>query len=126
MRVLITAVLVLAGCAPSAPVENPSRDFVSAVAGRVAGEKRGCVPTIGRSGLMPIDTRTIAVDNGSILWVSHLPAECPGLRPLATLIVERTGSQYCRGDLFRATEPGLSIPGPKCVLSEFTAYRKAR
>jgi hypothetical protein len=55
--------------------------------------------------------------------VSRLRAECPGLQPLDTLIVEVHGGRYCRNDQFRAVETGASIPGPICLLGDFVPYR---
>jgi hypothetical protein len=46
------------------------------------------------------------------------------MRPLATLIVESHGSQYCRGDRIRAVEPPSAVPGPACVLRDFVPYRR--
>ena len=126
MRVVFAASLILAGCAAVGPSVHPSRDFLAVTAGRVAGETRTCVPPIGRSGLTVVDSRTLSYDGGRVLWINRLPADCPGLRPLTTLIVETFGTDYCRGDRFRANEPGSIIPGPSCVLSDFTAYRKVQ
>lgn len=126
MRILIIATLAVTSCTAAAPIEGPSTAFSAAIAGRVAGETRTCAPRLGRASLIPLDSRTLAVDSGSVLWVARLPSACPGLRPLATLIVETSGSDYCRGDLFSANEPGSFIAGPKCVLPDFTAYRKVR
>lgn len=126
MRVVFAASLILAGCAAVGPSVQPSRDFLAVTSGRVAGETRTCVPNIGRSGLNVVDSRTLSYDGGGILWINRLPEDCPGLRPLSTLIVETFGTQYCRGDRFRANEPGSMIPGPSCRLRDFTAYRKIR
>jgi hypothetical protein len=126
MRAVFAGSLILAGCAAVGPSAQPSRDFLAVTAGRVAGETRTCIPNIGRSGLSAVDSRTLSYDGGSVLWLNRLPQDCPGLRPLSTLIVETIGTQYCRGDRFRANEPGSIIPGPSCVLSDFTAYRKVK
>jgi hypothetical protein len=60
------------------------------------------------------------------VYVNRLGADCPGMRPLTTLIVEAHGSQYCRGDRVRAAETGSTVPGPFCVLRDFVPYRLAR
>lgn len=126
MRPTLAVSLILAGCATVGPATQPSAAFLEATAGRVAGEMRACIPSIGKGGLTVIDSRTLSYDGGKVLWVNRLPGDCPGLRPLSTLIVETFGTDYCRGDRFRANEPGSIIPGPSCVLSDFTAYRKAQ
>ena len=124
MRLAIAASAVLAGCATVGPSAQPSADFLAMTAGRAAGETRACVPTLGKGGLNVVDSRTITLDGGAVLWVNRLAGDCPGLRPLSTLIVETYGANYCRGDRFRANEAGSIIPGPSCVLGDFTAYRR--
>jgi hypothetical protein len=122
MRPLILpAFALLSACAaPNADEEALSRDL----AGRVAGEARACIPTNSSTSLTIADRRTLTLRLGDTVWVNRLEADCPGFRPLATLLVEVDGSQYCRGDKVRAVEAGSSIPGPLCVLGEFTPYRR--
>jgi hypothetical protein len=124
---LLLVPLLLAGCA--APrAEGPTRDqqwLSRELAGRVAGPPQTCVPAESNSAALTIvDDRTLAYQRGRTLWVNNLEAPCPGLRPFETLIVEVHGSQYCRNDRFRSVEPGLTIPGPYCLLGDFTPYRR--
>jgi hypothetical protein len=102
--------LVLAGCAAPGP-QGPSRDQEALgreLAGREARAPENCVPA----------------ERGRTLWVNRLEAECPGLRPLDTLVLEVQGSQYCRSDRFRTISAGSTIPGPTCLLGSFTPYRR--
>jgi hypothetical protein len=127
MRSLLI-ILVLAGCAAAGDIEDRSeaRALERELATRVAGEPRECVPrTQGRS-LTAADRRTIVYDDLGTLWVNRLAADCPGLRPDTTLIVETFGDRYCRNDRVRALEPGSTIPGPICLLGSFTPYRERR
>lgn len=71
-----------------------------------------------------IDSRTIAYGFGRTVYVNHLPAECPGLRPLETMVIEVYGGNYCRGDRFHTVSPGSTIPGPTCLLSDWVPYRR--
>ena len=117
--------LALGGCAtqadrgPTGEQEELARDL----AGRSAGEPQSCIPTQATSGLTGVDSRTVVQRSGRTIWVNRLDADCPGLRPFNTLIVEAHGSQYCRGDHIRMLEPGATIPGPICVLRDWTPYR---
>jgi hypothetical protein len=119
--------LLIAGCAgpvamgPTREAEALQRDL----AGRTAGAPTSCIPATGSQTLTIVDPRTLAYDQGRTIWVNRLGADCPGMRPMDTLIVELHGSQYCRGDHFRTTSTGNSIPGPICVLGDFTPYRRA-
>lgn len=122
-RAIPLALLLLAGCAPVRPNGGDATALAQALAGRTAAETRACVPIGPTTSLRVIDSATLAYEQGATLWVNRLRAECPGLRPHGTLIVEPTSGQYCRGDRFRELETGAIIPGPTCTLGDFTAYR---
>ena len=117
--------LALAGCSPAGPIAGNPDAFTRELAGRAAGPARSCVSTAHNSNLRVIDSRTLAYDLGSTLWVNRLEASCPGLRPHNTLIVDMTSGGYCRGDRVRGLEPGGIIPGPTCILRDWTPYRRA-
>jgi hypothetical protein len=121
-------VLALAGCASAGEVEDTreARALQRQLAERVAGEPEDCVPRNQIQSLQAVDGRTIVYDTGRDLWVSRLAADCPSLRPDSTLVVETFGDRYCRNDRVRALEPGSTIPGPICLLGEFTPYRTRR
>ncbi len=72
-----------------------------------------------------IDNHTILYrETGRTVWRNDLDGECPGLKPMTTLVIEMHGSQICRLDHFRTLEAGSTIPGPTCVMGKFTPYRK--
>jgi hypothetical protein len=122
--VLLPAVAgLLAGCT----VAEPGRDEVAAAtAGRTAGPPENCVPIESQQPLHVLDRQTLAVDIGRTTWINRLQAPCPGLDASATLVTETWGGRYCRGDHVRSISPGMSIPGPVCVLGTFTPYRMVR
>jgi hypothetical protein len=125
MRLLIWSTsLALVGCAAGQGATQESEAFARDLATRTAGEPRNCIPATAGQGLTIVDRRTVIADRGGTIWVNRLEADCPGMRPLGTLVVQTQGSQYCRGDQVRAIEPGLTIPGPICILREFTPYRR--
>jgi len=124
---LLPLLLILAGCAaPGA--QGPTRDqeeLSRELAGRVAGAPERCISaTPASAGLTIVDKRTLTYRQGGTIWVNRLESECPGLRPLDTLIVEVQGSQYCRLDRFRSVSGGSTIAGPTCFLGDFTPYRR--
>jgi len=124
MRALLL-VLALAGCAAAGSFEDRERAALERdLAGRTAGEPRRCVPAIQAVALNAADRRTIVYDTPGTLWVSRLRADCPGLRPDSTIVIEAYGDQYCANDRIRALEPGTNIPGPICLLGQFTPYRR--
>ena len=120
--------LALAGCTAPGEIEDTreARALERQLATRVAGEPRECVPRFQGQALTAADRRTIVYETPRDIWVSRLAADCPGLRPFSTLIVETHGGRYCRNDRIRALEPGTTIPGPICLLGSFTPYRARR
>lgn len=125
MRILIL-LLVLGACAGPQLGNEGSDDLARELASRMAGEPRGCLPTTHGHSLAVVDSRTIASRRGGVIWINRLRDECPGMRPLDTLIVETHGNQYCRGDKMRSLSSGSGIPGPYCILGHFTPYRRSK
>ena len=125
MKRSLLLVFALAGCARSDIGSAGAEEaFARELAGRVAGETQSCVSSSPQVNLRVIDRRTIAYDRGRTLWVNRLQADCPALDPLNSLIVEGSSGQYCRGDRIRGLEPGAVIPGPICILRDWTPYRR--
>ena len=121
---VLIAGLALAGCSANevrGPEINPG--FVRELAGRVTGPPQTCISTFGDQNVRVIDARTIAYGSGRTIYVSQLQSACPALRPHNTIIVERTGSQLCRGDHVRGLETGAIIPGPICIVQDWVPHR---
>lgn len=124
---LIPIVLALSACAAAGPAGDRQRNALERqLAERSAGEPRRCIPAIQAVSLSAVDSRTIVYDTPGTLYVSRLRADCPSLRPDGAIIVETYGDQVCEGDRIRALDPGSRIPGPLCLLGEFTPYRARR
>jgi hypothetical protein len=123
MRVWVLA-LALTGCAAGNGVRDGGDALTRDLANRVAGKAETCIPAGTGQILSVIDRRTLTHERGGTIWVNRLEADCPGLRSEATLVVETQGARYCRGDRIRAIEPGIGIPGPICILRDFTPYRR--
>jgi len=125
MRVLPLLILV-AGCATAAADGDTreQRELTAELAGRTAGKAQACVPIRQGRSLQIVDRRTLAYRDFDTVYVNRLGADCPGLRPLNTLVIEAHGSEYCRGDRVRGLEPGSTIAGPLCVLRDFVPYRR--
>ena len=124
MRALLL-VLALGSCVAAGSMEErESKALGRDLAERVAGEPERCVPRIQAAGLNAVDRRTLVYDTPGTLWVNRLRADCPGLRPDSTLVIETAGDQYCRNDRIRALDPGGLIPGPICLLGDFTPHRR--
>src|SRR5215213_10130845 len=126
MRLLLLS-LALAGCAAGATgwEEREQAALDRDLTSRTAGEPQSCLSSSSSRSLQATGTGLFVYREGSTIWVNRPLHECRNFRPTSTLIVEmRGGSQYCRGDQVRALEAGGSIPGPLCVLGDFTPYRQ--
>jgi hypothetical protein len=123
---LLPILLLTCACAASAGARSDRGEagLARELAGRTAGEPQDCVSAFESASLVPRGRQTLVYRRGDTLWVNRLAAECPGLDEMSQLIVERRSSQYCRGDPFRAREPGMTLSGPICVLGRFTPYRR--
>jgi hypothetical protein len=119
--ILIAAAAWLASC--TRPAEPPAAGLARELAGHVAGSAQTCVSTFPSQNLRVIDASTVAYGYGRTIYVNHLSGPCPGLEPLNTVIVQASGSQYCRGDRIQGLAPGAIIAGPTCNLSDWIPYR---
>ena len=125
MRLLPPLLFATAACAATGA--GPGRgeaELANELEGRTAGEPRECVSPSPGASLTARGPRALVYRRGDTLWVNRLAAACPGLDEMSQIVIEVHGSRYCRGDRFRVREPGLSIPGPICVLGNFTPYRR--
>ena len=111
-----------AGCAPAQPAGAPAP--IAELAGRTAGPPQQCVPTQLTGSMRIAGPQVILYGSGRTIWVNRLPAHCPGMSPMNSLIVEPFGAQYCRGDHIRTVEPTSRIPSPACILGDFVPYTR--
>lgn len=124
MRLMIPLPFLLAGCMAVDSPDDSGAELARVLDGRVAAETRTCVPLMAGRSLRVIDSRTLVYRAGDTVWINRLPGDCPGLDFHSALIVETSSGQYCRGDRVGELEWGSAIPGPQCILGEFTAYRR--
>jgi hypothetical protein len=128
---LTIGALLFAGCTASAEQSasrqaEAARNLAKAIGDRQAGKPTDCINSNSNDGPQIIDRKTVIYRQGQRVWVNTLEAECPGLEPFNTMIVELHGSQICRNDQFRILEPGSHIPGAYCRFGKFTPYSKPK
>lgn len=121
--ILLLAPILLAGCTQSG-FPGFKDTFAQEVAGRTAGKPQSCISPFGSQNLRVVNPQMVAYGTGTTVHVNRLRAPCPGLEPMNTIIVESHGGQYCSGDHIRGIEPGATIPGPVCLLGDWTPYRR--
>ena len=124
MRLLPLLLLTAACAATGAGPSGGEAGLSSELAGRTAGAVRDCVSMSQGANLAPRGRDTLLYRSGDTIWVNRLASSCPGLDEMSQIVIEVHGSQYCRGDHFKARDAGQSIPGPICVLGSFTPYRR--
>lgn len=119
---LIAAAASLTSCAR--PMTVPGSDFARETMGRVAGHPQTCLPAERQQNLRVLDAQTLAYGWGRTIYVNRLPAPCPGLEPLSTVIIDVYGGEYCAGDHVRTLQAGAIIPGPSCNIGPWVPYTK--
>ena len=122
MRVLTiaSATLLVLGCAPSAPEAAPGP--IPELVGRTPGAPTDCVRIEPNASLRLTDQHRLIYGSGATLWLNA--NECPGVSDNDILVLEPSASQHCRGDIVKTIDRISHIPGPVCVLGDFTPYRR--
>src|SRR4051794_315068 len=120
-RLLILLLAALGSCSLAVPASKPNPPLE--LAGLAAGKPQSCISIRLNERLSPLDEYTLVYRSGHTLWVNRLDGPCRGLDPVNIVIIERNGTQVCRGDHLRVVEPPLTVPGPICILGDFVPYR---
>lgn len=97
------------------------------LAGRVAGPPERCVTAYSNDALRPADNSggyVLLYGSGRTIYRNDLGGCRFGSNDV--LVVERFGSNLCRGDIIRSVDRVSHIPGPTCVLGAFTPYSRMR
>lgn len=126
----ILVATLLAGCASGPEPElrwtaRQRADLARALAGKVAGPPVRCVSALGAgAGLRAIhDTMLMYEVNRRLVYQNRLIGRCAGLSRGEALLLDRHGSQYCRGDIVRTVDLPSGMPGGACALGDFVPYR---
>ena len=122
MRLWLAVLLSL--CVLCASVHGSAAGAVAARAGwpdcRAAGTLH-CHRASQSFRVSQSDRHTLLYGTGRTIWANHLGSGC-GFNSSLTLVTQPIGSSHCRGDLVRSFDSFTRIPGPSCVLGEFTPY----
>jgi len=102
-----------------------ARDLAKAIEGKVPGEPVSCVNADrGGANLRPIGDHTLIYKvSNDLVYRNNLQGACRGLAQGDTLVLNRTTSQYCRGDIARVVNLPSGMPSGSCALGDFIPYR---
>jgi hypothetical protein len=125
MAALLPAMALVTSCAGMATQRDDSADLAQETAGKVAEKPRTCISLD--------DARSTKIYNDALVYRSSrrlvFVNESKGCRSFDSdpiFVNEVRGSQLCRGDVVRLVSRGSGIPGPFCILGDFTPYRTPR
>ena len=119
----ITVVVLAAALAGCTSPPAPSSDVLPELAGLTAGKPERCISRPGTKGLYIAGPHTIAVRDGSTLWINDVPG-CVMRKSSDIIVIEPVGPQYCSGDFLRTRDNISLLPGPGCRLNDFVPYTK--
>ena len=124
MRLRTIALCALLCACSDQPPQAAGPTQIAELAGRVAGPPEQCVTFRPNENLRTTDSdrHVLLYSSGSKLWVNHLGSCSFGTNDV--LVVERTGSQVCRGEIIRSFDAMSKIPGPSCILGDFIPYTR--
>ncbi len=118
-------VLVVAACATMGVQRDDTADLAKELAGKVAEKPRTCIPLDeARSTKIYMDALVYRASR-RLTYVNESKG-CTSFDSDPIFINEVHGSQLCRGDVVRTVSRLGNIPGPFCVLGNFTPYRTPR
>ena len=97
---------------------------IAEIAGRVAGPAQQCVTLRPNESVRTTDSdrHVLLYGSGRTIWVNHLGSCSFGSND--ALLIERTGSDLCRGEIIRSFDPNTRIPGQSCILGDFIPYTR--
>jgi hypothetical protein len=107
-----------------APVRN-QKAYDRLFKGKIAGEPRDCLPTLGNATPIAVGEDIIAFRRGDIVYRNNLRSICPGLNSKKDILIPviRSGN-VCKNDQVRRVDRFTGIPRSLCVLGEFVPYSK--
>jgi hypothetical protein len=129
MRMLaILPVMALAASCASMPRADDSAaraELDKELAGKIAGQPRTCI-RLDEANSAKIYPDAIAYRTSRRLTYVNASPGCQSFDTDPIFVNDVRGSQLCRGDVVRLVSRAGGIPGPFCVLGDFTPYRTPR
>lgn len=125
MRALtLLSLLALASCAASSArsPDDETAEIAKELAGKTAGEPRSCIPLDDARSAKAYHDVLIYRTSRALTYVNAAQG-CDSFDPDPIFVNQVMGSQLCRGDIVQLVSRTGGIPGPFCILGDFTPYR---
>lgn len=93
------------------------------LAGRVAGERRTCLPVSKTTSPIGIDDHTLLFRDGPRIWRNDVTRsfECGSLNKQSTVVSESSADRLCNGDKFVFSNGSTDAA---CELGDFVLYQR--
>lgn len=124
MRALapLPLLVLAAACASMPPARDDSADLAKELTGKIAEKSRTCIPLDDARGAKVFNDAIVYRTSRRLSYVNAAKG-CSSFDPDPIFVNVTTSSQLCRGDVVRTVSRAGGIPGPFCVLGDFTPYR---
>lgn len=131
MKTIFLALLLLpvAACTQTTATEpklgeREAADLAKVLEGKVPGEPVSCISAFRNSNLRALGDNTLIYPvNKDLVYRNTLSGPCNGLSMGDSLVMVRTSTQYCRGDLARVVNLQSRTQSGSCALGDFVPYR---
>jgi hypothetical protein len=122
---LLPVMALAASCAGMATQRDDSADLAKETAGKFAEKPRTCISLDDARGAKLFNDAIVYRVSRRLSYVNTAKG-CNSFDSDPIFVNEVRGSQLCRGDVVRLVSRTGGIPGPFCVLGDFTPYRTPR
>ncbi len=124
-RIVLPLFALMASCTSLPLARDDSADLAKETVGKVAEKPRSCIALDDARGAKLFNDAIVYRVNRRLSYVNAAKG-CNAFDTDPIFVNEVSNGQLCRGDIIRLISRSGGIPGPTCVLGEFTPYRTPR
>lgn len=124
-RIVLPLFALVASCTSLPLARDDSADLAKETVGKVAEKPRSCIALDDARGAKLFNDAIVYRVNRRLSYVNAAKG-CNAFDIDPIFVNEVSNGQLCRGDIIRLISRSGGIPGPTCVLGEFTPYRTPR
>lgn len=117
--------VLVASCTSLPLARDDSADLAKEIVGKVAGKPRSCIALDDARGAKLFNDAIVYRVNRRLSYINGAKG-CNAFDIDPIFVNEVSNGQLCRGDVIRLISRSGGIPGPACVLGDFTPYRTPR